>query len=118
MARLLVVDDEPDIRESIAEVLESGGYEVQTARDGRDALDKVAGERFAAILLDLMMPNVSGWQFREIQLRDPRIAEIPVIVVSAAWPPCQASRVLGKPFDIDELLRTIRVVLEQPAAHA
>ena len=110
MARLLVVDDEPDIRESIAEVLESDGYEVATARD--------AGERFAAILLDLMMPNVSGWQFREIQLRDPRIAEIPVIVVSAAWPPCQASRVLGKPFDIDELLRTIRVVLEQPAAHA
>jgi CheY-like chemotaxis protein len=84
MKRVMVVDDERDIRRGIADALELEGYEVVEAADGREALQKLRrSERPAAIVLDLMMPGMNGWQFRDEQRRDPELAGIPVIVVSA-----------------------------------
>jgi CheY-like chemotaxis protein len=104
--RVLVVDDDPDIREAMADMLGTMGYAVATAVNGAAALLLVRAERFDLIVLDLMMPVMTGWEFREAQLRDPAIAGVPVIVVSAARAPrpVAAAAFLPKPFDVDELL--------------
>ncbi|WP_248362465.1 response regulator [Anaeromyxobacter oryzae] len=114
--RVLVVEDEPDIRESEAEVLESEGYEVSTAGDGVEALRRAHEAIPKVILLDLMMPTMDGWQFREAQLRDPDLAPIPVIVVSAIPPPTGVNPAahITKPFDLTQLLDTVERVAATP----
>jgi CheY-like chemotaxis protein len=77
------VDDEPDIRGMLQALLELRGFEVEVASDGVDALGKLAdGLEPEVIILDLMMPRGSGWDFCRAQADDPRLAEIPVIVIS------------------------------------
>src|SRR5512134_1268402 len=84
MKRVMVVDDDVDIRRGIAVALELEGYEVVEAGDGREALQKLRDSAPpVAIFLDLRMPGMNGWQFREEQRRDAELAKIPVIVVSA-----------------------------------
>jgi CheY-like chemotaxis protein len=80
-----VVDDDQEIREILAELLAEEGYRVITATDGRDALDKLRQhvEKPCVILLDLMMPIMSGNQFYVEQQADPALASIPVVVISA-----------------------------------
>ena len=109
--RLLIVDDDHDIRESLAEVLSDCGYQVSSAANGREAIALLAAEPPpAAILLDLMMPVMDGWQFREAQRADPRTRDIPVVVVSADGnlrekaTAVQADAWLVKPIDIFDLL--------------
>ena len=78
---VLVVDDEEDIRSMIRLALELKGYWVVEASDGEDALRQLReGTRPGLILLDLMMPGLNGWDFRDQQLKDPELAEIPVLV--------------------------------------
>lgn len=78
---VMVVDDEADIRSMIRLALELKGYTVVEAADGEDALRQLReGARPRLILLDLMMPGLNGWGFREQQLADPTLAEIPVLV--------------------------------------
>ncbi len=110
--RVLVVEDEPDIRESEAEVLESEGYEVSTASDGWEALRRAHEAIPSVILLDLMMPRMDGWEFRQAQLRDPELAPIPVIVVSAMPPPTGVNPAahLTKPFALSQLLDAVERV--------
>ncbi len=84
---ILIVEDEPDARATIAAVLAAEGFEVAVAANGREALDCLrAGQAPGLILLDLIMPVMSGWQFLSEQRRDPQIAHIPVIVLSAKDP--------------------------------
>ena len=80
-----MVDDDPDIRDSLREVLEDEGYEVACVGNGREALDhlKTASPRPCVILLDLMMPVMDGWQFRREQKQDADIADIPLVVITA-----------------------------------
>jgi CheY-like chemotaxis protein len=82
---ILVVEDDSDIRESVVEVLEDEGYRVLSAADGRQALSVLTSlpEAPALILLDLMMPIMNGFQFREEQLKTPALAAVPVVVVTA-----------------------------------
>ncbi len=81
---VLVVDDEPDLREIFAAVLQRDGYDVLTANNGSEAMCLLRdGARPHAILLDLMMPVMDGWQFRVAQKADPVLAGIPVIAMSA-----------------------------------
>jgi CheY-like chemotaxis protein len=83
--QLLVVDDDPLIRDGLAELLRGSGYSVATAKHGGDALDYL--RRNAAprvIILDLMMPVMDGWEFRRRQSQDPALSDIPTIVLSAA----------------------------------
>src|SRR4051812_49914821 len=81
---VLIVDDDPPIAEGLSEFLEGEGYNVAVAGDGRDVLDQLRRRlRPCAIVLDLMMPVMDGWDFRHEQLKDPELSEIPVIVVTA-----------------------------------
>lgn len=86
---MLLVEDDEDTREVLRLILESDGIEVAVARDGLDALTRIGQIREqdptapAAIVLDFMMPRCSGPQFRQKQLADPQIADVPVILVSA-----------------------------------
>ena len=112
--KVLVVDDDPDIRESLAEVLEDEGYQVATAVDGRDALLKLRGPGLApsVILLDLMMPVMSGVQFCAEKQRDPLLAPIPVVIVSADGNLKRKAESLGgeyiaKPVRIEQVLDVI-----------
>ncbi len=83
--RVLVVDDDPDIRETLVEVLQESGFEAVGASDGVEALQQLRDpeDRWCVVLLDLMMPNMDGRAFRAEQLRDPQLSPIPVVVVSA-----------------------------------
>ena len=91
--RLLLVDDDDAIRESLREALEEDGFEVVTAANGREALDCLRNNpRPSAILLDLMMPVMDGWEFRDAQLSDPSLRAIPVLVISASGSSAQSLR--------------------------
>lgn len=111
---VLVVDDDSAIRESVRDVLQLEGYHVVTAENGEDALSKTSGNKPRVILLDVSMPVMNGWEFREAQLQDPNIRDIPVLVFCAgnkndARPPgITAAGFLSKPIDIDDLLQAIR----------
>jgi CheY-like chemotaxis protein len=107
---ILVVEDDPDALEALGDLLESHGYAVTSARHGAEALELLGRSPLPRlIVLDLLMPTMDGWEFRRRQKNDPRIAHIPVVVVSAssAAKPIEADIVLRKPVDIDRLLETI-----------
>jgi CheY-like chemotaxis protein len=111
--QVLVVEDDLDTREMLERFLELEGFAVRTAANGEAALASLQREgRPSVILLDLMMPVMNGWQFREAQQQQPHLADIPVVVVSAAGassqlPPIQVDAWLPKPVDFDRLLDTI-----------
>jgi CheY-like chemotaxis protein len=105
---ILVVEDDADTREMLGRFLELEGFRVESAANGRQALDRLeAGAPAAVIVLDLMMPVMDGWEFRRVQLRNAALADIPVIVVSAAGRErlrhIDADAYLSKPVDLDEL---------------
>lgn len=82
--KILIIEDDPDSRESFCTILEDAGHECISVRSGKEALDHLRSRsRPDAILLDLLMPEMDGWQFRKAQLADPSIAEIPVVVITA-----------------------------------
>lgn len=110
--RVLVVDDEADIRETIIEILREEGFDAFGAHNGRHALDLLAGltQIPDAILLDLRMPVLDGLGFRSEQLKDPRLAGIPVVVISANARVREVAEELGavahlrKPIDLEALI--------------
>jgi CheY-like chemotaxis protein len=109
---IFIVEDDVDTREMLGRFLELEGYVVETAANGRQALERLTGGvRACVILLDLMMPVMDGWQFRREQVRNQKLAHIPVIVVSAAGrerlQQIEANAYLSKPVDLDELLKHI-----------
>ncbi len=110
---LLVVDDDRDIRETLQELLEGEGYEVATARNGHEGLARARELRPSMILLDLFMPTMDGAEFRRQQLDDGELAEIPVVLVSAAAgveeriAPLKVAAHLEKPLDIELLFETV-----------
>jgi two-component system, OmpR family, response regulator CpxR len=113
--KLLVVEDDIDIRESMIEVLEENGCEVVGAADGLQALVylKRTDRQPCLILLDLMMPVMDGEAFREAQLNDPVLSSIPVVVVSAYGDvqarakKLQVESFIKKPVKIDELMTAV-----------
>lgn len=107
---VLVVDDEPDICESLADLLVGVGFHVITAGDGAQALSVIERDgRPDAILLDLMMPGMSGWDFLAYRSRSDALLGIPVIVTSAAdfalGPDVIAY--MPKPFDPEKLIHVL-----------
>lgn len=112
---VLVVDDDEDIRVILGQILDLQGYEAATAANGLDALSQLyGGVRPCLILLDLMMPAMSGWEFRTKQLQDPALADIPVVVLSGGDNVAQhasalkAAGYLEKPVDLDRLLSVVK----------
>jgi two-component system, OmpR family, response regulator len=107
---ILVVDDDTAILDMLAELLSYEGYEVVTSSEGSVAVARAASEPPALILLDLMMPEMSGWQVIDALRASPRTGAIPVVLMSARRDlPATATELnvatfLEKPFDLDDLL--------------
>jgi CheY-like chemotaxis protein len=111
-AAVMVVEDDEDIRETLTALLADEGYTVSAYRNGRLALDALKeGQRPGVILLDLMMPEMDGWEFRRRQLADPAIDEIPVVLITAAGMERvrreEFSEVLRKPLKLDRVLGAV-----------
>jgi CheY-like chemotaxis protein len=116
---VLVVDDDADIRIALCELLEHEGYRTATAANGQEALRLLtSGERPCIILLDLMMPVMDGWQFLEQQRKDPALATIPVVVVTAAGnrigERLEGITILEKPFKLADVLVSVERNCERP----
>ena len=112
---VLVVEDDSDIRDAVIEILEAKGYAASGAGHGAEALAKLRTGRqtFCLILLDMMMPVMDGWSFCAEVAKDPALASIPVVVLSAVArnDPRNAAVVavehLRKPLDVPKLLATV-----------
>jgi CheY-like chemotaxis protein len=112
---IFLIEDDFDIREAFTEVLHDLGYSVECAADGVTALEQLRQQsKPCLILLDLMMPNMNGYQFRNEQLKDPLLADIPVVLLTADGKVDQKAADLGgleylrKPVDISHLVETIQ----------
>jgi len=110
---VLIVDDHEDFREMLTTVLESEGFRVDTAGNGAEALARLEVHKPRLILLDLMMPIMSGDVFRQRQLADLRFKDIPVVCMTAAPDACtsmplDAGHCFQKPVDFDRLVDTVR----------
>ena len=119
--RVLVVEDHADSREMLVEYLELEGYRVDVAIHGLEALARLrAGPRPDVVLMDLMMPKLTGWELMERVRREPALArqELAVVVVSGAGPsrplPEGIRAVVPKPVDLDELLATLSALQLPP----
>ena len=118
---VLIVDDDPDILQTLALCLSTEGYRVLMASNGLEALELLKTERPAAILLDLMMPVMDGWQFvAELDTRGMR--GTPLLILSADRAvqghaiKLKANGHLAKPFDLDELLCKVQQLTGGPTA--
>ena len=121
--RILVVDDEPELLRALCVRLTAEGFACDTAANGREALDRLKTDLPDLIILDLLMPEVSGYEVCRRLQGDPRTAQIPVIVLTAVperavaptteW--LGAASMLHKPFDTIVLLSTVCRLLKQPS---
>ena len=114
---ILLVDDDADLREAVAELFVCEGFLVRIAADGDEALAEIRRQRPAAVLLDLRMPRKSGWDVLRELRAEPGLIDLPVIVLSAdlAVPLTGASRWLHKPVEPDELLQAVNEMVAPPS---
>jgi CheY-like chemotaxis protein len=119
---VLVIEDDADVREVLADVLRAHGYTVVTAGDGEDGLRAARGAPPGLILLDLMMPRMSGYEFLEVRATDRELRAIPVIVLTADRSANDrlsdggAALVLSKPPALDQLLDSVTALCRDRAA--
>ena len=124
LGRVLVVDDDDVIRQLITVNLELEGFEVATAVDGQDCLDKVKDVRPHVVTLDIMMPRLDGWEAASRLRADPETADVKVVLLSARAQEADLERgsrigvdaYLTKPFDPDELIEVVRRLAGLPPA--
>ena len=116
---ILIVEDDPDIRSTLEQILLFEGYLIHLAGNGQEALDALARiPEPGAILLDLMMPIMNGWEFLEVARAREEIARIPVVILSASRGAVDRYSVFGsltKPVDLDALLATLRKAIPEEA---
>jgi CheY-like chemotaxis protein len=108
--RILVVEDDEDAREAMVALLQMKGYRAVPAGNGQEALDYLRRAPVPdLIILDLWMPVMDGWQFRSEQVKDPRLKNVPVIVVTALSDRADvdANEIIIKPVDVNRLLTTV-----------
>src|SRR5919197_5724172 len=117
-SRVLVVEDEPIIRRFLEEGLTDAGFQVVTAHNGAAALDRVEEHQPDAVLLDLLMPVMDGLEFLRERQQQPRLAALPVVVLSAGGLSAlrdavalRATAALAKPVDLDVLSAVLDHVL-------
>ena len=121
--KILVIDDDCQIRDTLATVLSLFSYDVVTAMDGQAGLEKLKSDHsFDLILLDLMMPNMTGFEFREKQLEIEALRFIPTIVMSSLpevkeiAKKMQTKSFLNKPLDLDSLIMAISTAIASEKA--
>jgi len=110
---ILIVEDDPDIRDSLKEILQFEGYNPETASNGQEGVEKLrVMSNPCLILLDLMMPVMNGWQFLEYRALHSPLSSIPVVVVSAQThqsKPAQVVAFLKKPLELDSFLKLVSI---------
>lgn len=120
-ARVLVVDDDPAILKVLVQTLQLEDYEVVQANNGEEALEVLSRETPDLVVLDVMMPKKDGYEVLKEIRADPRMAEMPVVMLTAKsstedmWEGWQkgVDYYMTKPFDVEELLRFMEHVLSQ-----
>jgi len=123
--RVVCIEDEPEMIDLVKLILSRKGYDVVGAMGGREGLEVISREKPDLVLLDLMMPDMDGWEVYQKMKSDDDLREIPVIVVTAKAQ--SIDKVLGlhiakvddyitKPFGPQELLESVEKVLQEPAA--
>ncbi len=120
--RILVVDDEANIRELLTQEFTEAGYDVATAANGRDAVAEVRRQRPDLIVLDVMMPEMNGFDVAAVLRNDPQTLDIPIIILSIVQDRERGFRLgvdryLTKPIDTDVLFREVGALLEQRKSH-
>ena len=115
---ILVVDDDAAVRDALVMLLSDEGYEARGAHDGVEALRVLRnGFRASLVVLDMMMPKMDGWDFRLAQRRDPELADIPIVVLTAIVDPAVETKKLDavagfrKPLDSYALLQVVSELL-------
>jgi len=113
MSRILIVEDDDASRRMLELLLASHEYETMSACNGEEALARMRQHRPCLVLLDLQMPVMTGWEFRERQLQDPALADIPVLCVTALFNPGEIEKKLGlrcvpKAGQFSEVLNEVR----------
>jgi len=124
LARVLVVDDEPDLVRILEFGLKAAGYQVDTAYDGQEGLKKAREQKPDIILLDLMLPKLDGYKVCRLLKFDERYKHIPIMILSARTQEGDqnlahemgANRFLTKPYEFAEILEHIKALLKQSAA--
>lgn len=114
---ILLVEDDPDVRDSLQDILEDEGFEVIPASNGKQAIDFLTlndPPRADLVILDLLMPMVSGWEVLQHMTADRRLCDVPVIVLSAIITPrpARAQGFVRKPFSVEAFVGEIRGVLD------
>ncbi len=109
--KLLLVEDDAELRQSLCDLLQDAGFDVECAENGRVALTYLEGSSApCVVLLDLMMPVMNGWEFRDAQSRNEKISDIPVVILTADGRADVKAETLGavgylrKPIQVDRLL--------------
>ena len=120
---VLIVEDDVDAREMLRVFLEDAGYATITAGNGAEALRVLQNRRPALILLDIQMPVMDGWAFRQRQLADARLADIPVVAITAFFDVAKVTDQLGitclrKPLDFDALVAEVEAAVGRQAGRA
>lgn len=118
--RVLVVDDDPAIRNLVATILRREQFQIETASDGEDALEKISAHPFQLVILDLMMPKKNGFEVIDYLKEHRQTIHQPVLVMTAATDKFVGKvdldfvkGVVKKPFDISELTRLVRALIQQ-----
>jgi DNA-binding response OmpR family regulator len=119
--KILLADDEPDIRLVLKRYLELDGYEVVTGCDGKEALEKACAGKYDLLILDVMMPYMNGWEVCKKLKSDPKTKGVPVIILTAKSQSidslmsyeCGADEYSTKPFEYPELSKIIKKLIEQ-----
>jgi DNA-binding response OmpR family regulator len=121
MTHILVVDDDPDVRETIRSILDKAGYQVSTASDGQEALDSISFQTPSAVILDIIMPEMDGIEVCRRIRADPFLGKIPILFLTAKGRPEDVVRgldaggddYLTKPFEIIEIPARVRALLRR-----
>jgi CheY-like chemotaxis protein len=116
--RVMVVDDDDDVRETICDAFVLSGHDAVGAADGRAALDLLRRAHFDLIVTDLRMPGMDGWQLLSALQGDAALRRIPVCVVSGELDaPASAARVIRKPFELASILELLDKLLARRHSH-
>ncbi len=120
--RILVVDDEANIRDLLTQEFTEAGYQVRTAVNGREAVRSVRAERPDLIVLDVMMPEMNGFDVAAVLKNDPATMDIPIVILSIVQDRDRGYRLgvdryLTKPIDTDLLFREVGALIEQKKSH-
>ncbi|RMF91222.1 MAG: response regulator [Methanobacteriota archaeon] len=121
MTRIMFVDDEPDIMYLVKKILEKEGYQVDSVYTGQECIERAGKERPDLILLDIMMPDIDGWEVSRTLKSKEETRDIPIVMltirtsensVEKSFDYAYADAHIGKPINTTEMLNTIRWVLE------